>query len=990
MAEPRRDAAPLKSGPPDEILASSDRRGYEELPEQLYDEGDSDSGDEVTVRNGAARHFAARERERQRRAAAFQLRRDGSASSSDDDRGSRGAASSRTHPERPKESEAESAAGESAVRSAQSRATEDEARRHRAQSERRIEGETSDSSEIKSRAHRNGGGRERGVRDSERLLGQSEGESSSSAGDLTRRAAAGFPTVIEARRRRARDRSRSDSGSGDSCENERRAGRIGGGRERGVSRSEQRLGSGEKSRETLTEVGGGARRAAASRQAEAEARRRRARGERRSEGSSGDSSKNESRACRNGGGRERGVSSSERPVRRGGGETTNGDCGGGSESEASLAPRRDESARFRDDMARRRRREQDHRVSDGDDERDEVAARARSRSRSRAEQRAEMSSDPSGRVFEEGNERGRHHLRTQIHNFDPRPPVPAAGSSSLSEARHWLAASDSKLSQEQLHRMTIEMSLFNQERWSESTRKLANTAGEGETRSLVETLQRLNLTAVVRSATYTPFESSEAERWDPLNPDFSSLERSGVNKRSRDGQERRYAPGSLPKVQTAVNRWCQFSHDHAHVTCLRPRVHRSQPEQFMKECYLKMSFVAWCTLTGCSVATAEGYMSLIQSWHIDQVGYRIAESEVFTDHQFSRTNRGLRRLLPHKSRNRIAHPTQLNEQVLRASLKPVFEVYDSGPLDAARLNQIRILLQGTQERFWSGSFDKALYDDLFYSALTEFMTDGLLRPSESLPNMKDPVTGAKIRSLIHRDDIKFSFRRDGVLHKVEVMITPIKQSGSRIGSLDKVPIPILAGRGGTLRSAELLHIITSLDPVARGQEATTPLFRYCRERVRMPESTRKHHQWISHQRVMNWYQSHCRAADIPNAQFVKMHSFRIGGATAMLAAGISAEEIKIRGRWASGVYEIYCRVCESRLLEISSKMSNVNTDVFIGRGEGFFNMAAGTTHDDDGNDGAEVEGDGDGDIGVAVEDPYSNMEIYDYDDDDSDYEPNSV
>ena len=836
MAEPRRDAVDLKSGAPDEILVSRYRRGHEELPERLGDWGDSDSDDDVTVRNGAARHFAVRERDRQRRAATSELRHDSSTSSSDDDHGDLGAPPSRTDRERPRRRERGGATGESAERSATILATEAEARRRRAQSERRIDSERDDSPKIESRADRNGGESERGVNVQTMYNAVNM--------DQTTCASSGHETA-------------------------------------------------------------------------------------------------------------------QAPLRRG-------------------------SSHDRDDARRRRVRERDLPVADADDERGEAAARARSRSRSQAEQRSSVSAR-SG--IEEGNERGRHHLKTQVHNFDLDPSVPVSGPSSLSEARHWLATTDSKLSPEQLHRMTIEMSLFNQERWSESTRKLANTAGEGETRSLVETLERLNLTRVVRSATYTPFESSETERWDPLDPDFSSLERSGVNKRSRDGQERRYAPGSLPKVQTAVNRWCQFSHDHAHVTCLRPRVHRSQPEQFMKECYLKMSFVAWCTLTGCSVATAEGYMSLIQSWHIDQVGYRIAESEAFTDHQFSRTNRGLRRLLPHKSRHRIAHPTQLNEEVLRASLKPVFEVYDSGPLDSARLNQIRILLQGTHERFWSGSFDKELYDDLFYSALTEFMTDGLLRPSEALPNMKDPVTGAKVRSLIHRDDVKFSFRRDGMLHKVEVMITPIKQSGSRIGSLDKVPIPILAGRGGTLRSAELLHIITSLDPVAKSQESTTPLFRYCRERVRMPESSRKHHVWISHQRVMNWYQSHCRRVNIPNARFVKMHSFRIGGATAMLAAGISAEEIKIRGRWASDVYEIYCRVCESRLLEISSKMSNVNTDVYIGRGEGFFNMAAGTTHDG-GDVDLEFEGDGDGDTATAaVEDPYSDDEICDDDDDDSDFEP---
>ena len=74
-------------------------------------------------------------------------------------------------------------------------------------------------------------------------------------------------------------------------------------------------------------------------------------------------------------------------------------------------------------------------------------------------------------------------------------------------------------------------------------------------------------------------------------------------------------------------------------------------------------------------------------------------------------------------------------------------------------------------------------------------------------------------------------------------------------------------------------------------------------------------------------------------------------------------------------------------MEISSKMSNVNTDVYIGRGEGFFNMAAGTTHDG-GDVDLEFEGDGDGDTATAaVEDPYSDDEICDDDDDDSDFEP---
>ena len=155
MAEPRRDAVTLKQGAPDEILASLYRKGHEELPERIDDWVNSDSDDEVTVRHGAARHVAARERDRQRSAATFTLRRGSGASSSDDDRDDRGAASSRTDRERPRGRGGESAEGEDAGRSATSRATEAEARRRRAQSERRIDGEPDDSSEIKSRADRN-------------------------------------------------------------------------------------------------------------------------------------------------------------------------------------------------------------------------------------------------------------------------------------------------------------------------------------------------------------------------------------------------------------------------------------------------------------------------------------------------------------------------------------------------------------------------------------------------------------------------------------------------------------------------------------------------------------------------------------------------------------------------------------------------------------------------------------------------------------------
>ena len=538
------------------------------------------------------------------------------------------------------------------------------------------------------------------------------------------------------------------------------------------------------------------------------------------------------------------------------------------------------------------------------------------------------------------------------------PSAAAAPSGRMLATREWMKGPTSRVDPSLLRTLVDEIVEVNRARWSPETEAAIAELGAVEGESLDDAFGRMGFDAVAaRARHYRPLDDrSGGDPGDPLDPDVGRLESRGVNHRSREGRERVYSEGSKPKIRTALNRWFQFVHDEAKVGPLRPRIHESQPEQFVKECYLKMSFISWCTLTGCAVRTAEGYFSLIQSWHADTVGYKIAESRLFTDHQFSRTNRGLRRLLPHQKMERLAHPTSINEPVLRSSLREVFEVYDEGPLDEVRLQKIRWLLAGKPEYF-CGMFKKELYDDLFYSGMTEFMTDGLLRPSEALPNTKNPRTGEKVRSHIHHDDVTFSFDNSGMLTKVQVMVTPIKQYGDKVGSLDKVPVPVAAFRGGTLRSAELLHILLSLSPAKKGQESTTPLFRYAKEMVEMPRRERRLHTWISHRRVMAWYHGRCdgRGVEKANHEKVKMHSFRIGGATAMMAAGVSAEEIKTRGRWASDVYQIYCRVCEGRLLSVSVLMSKADTTQFIGRGDRFFNAMAGVN---DGVDAMDTDDEG--------------------------------
>ena len=69
-------------------------------------------------------------------------------------------------------------------------------------------------------------------------------------------------------------------------------------------------------------------------------------------------------------------------------------------------------------------------------------------------------------------------------------------------------------------------------------------------------------------------------------------------------------------------------------------------------------------------------------------------------------------------------------------------------------------------------------------------------------------------------------------------------------------------------------------------------------------------------------------------------SFRIGGATALLAAGVTAEEIRTMGRWVSGVYRIYCRLSKERLLRLSRRMGNSRSTQFLNGADGFFNTEA--------------------------------------------------
>ena len=92
-------------------------------------------------------------------------------------------------------------------------------------------------------------------------------------------------------------------------------------------------------------------------------------------------------------------------------------------------------------------------------------------------------------------------------------------------------------------------------------------------------------------------------------------------------------------------------------------------------------------------------------------------------------------------------------------------------------------------------------------------------------------------------------------------------------------------------------------------------------------------------KAMKWYHKKCAASGrVPNHDQVKPHSFRIAGATLLFSAGVTAEEIKTMGRWASDVYRIYCRLSKERLLDLSKRMGNASSTQFLNGADGFMEL----------------------------------------------------
>jgi hypothetical protein len=97
-----------------------------------------------------------------------------------------------------------------------------------------------------------------------------------------------------------------------------------------------------------------------------------------------------------------------------------------------------------------------------------------------------------------------------------------------------------------------------------------------------------------------------------------------------------------------------------------------------------------------------------------------------------------------------------------------------------------------------------------------------------------------------------------------------------------------------------------VDPVEANKAHSTPMFRLTKaDGSRAP---------LTVEAIREWAKILANSVGQDPAHF-GAHSFRIGGATALFAAGADPTVIRTMGRWSSDCYRLYVRACFEKTLD---------------------------------------------------------------------------
>jgi hypothetical protein len=323
-----------------------------------------------------------------------------------------------------------------------------------------------------------------------------------------------------------------------------------------------------------------------------------------------------------------------------------------------------------------------------------------------------------------------------------------------------------------------------------------------------------------------------------------------------------YVKGGMGESSPGVKRWKAFCASQG-TTPHRPIDPNAPLRVKLEEEWFMMRFIASLiedhALASSSAAT---YLGQVQGWHAKAHGVKLAAGMQLC--RLPAMVNGIRRL---KGEARRGVRRGIAPQMLKLAIDACLSRLDD-PVHANLRAALTLALQG-----------------LLRGA--EFATDGKRWDA---------------RRDLSRADVAVLTEE-----KLVVMMRPCKNMQSLVGKT--VPLVIGAGGGYVDAVAEMRNLLR-VDPTPPGAEASTPLFRHFgADGTPAPLST---------QHVRDWTRMLMASIDQDPSQF-GTHSYRVGGATALFAAGADPLVIRTMGRWSSDCYRLYVRACFASTLSWSQR-----------------------------------------------------------------------
>ena len=298
---------------------------------------------------------------------------------------------------------------------------------------------------------------------------------------------------------------------------------------------------------------------------------------------------------------------------------------------------------------------------------------------------------------------------------------------------------------------------------------------------------------------------------------------------------------------TGVRRWRRFCSDQG-VCPDRPLDPNVSLAAKLNEEWLIMRFIA-CLVqdTGIKLRTATNYLGAVQGCHARQHGVKLAGG--------------------------------LKLERLRAMIKGMRRIYGNSGRRVRRGVPLQLLRQAMDLML-----DPANRDHVTIRAALSLGFQGLLCGAEFA------VDGTQWKESLHlsRADI-ITLTKE----RLVVMMRPCKNMNHLTGKT----VLLVIGAGGKFVDAVAdMRRLFEIDPVDSSAAKQTPLFRLLLGRP------------ITVDMLRNWVKWLMQSIGLRPEHF-GAHSLRIGGATALFAAGADPNIIRTMGRWSSDCYLLYVRAC---------------------------------------------------------------------------------